>query len=180
MENNYTIKENVMNNQPLEIERKYLIKMPECSVLSLQPGYFRTEMTQIYIATPDGFDGRIRKSACEDGTVYTKTYKRDITDIKRIEIEQEISAQEYQRLTSYILENTKPIVKVRHSFEHDNKLLEIDIYEFWDDRATLEIELTSEDEQVSLPDFIELIKEITCDKRYRNFALARAVPEEEI
>lgn len=171
-----------MNNQPLEIERKYLIKMPELNVLRSQPGYFKTEITQMYInaANDESLGGRIRKSSYGDRTVYTKTYKRDITAMKRIEIEQEISEEEYERLSNYILEDTKPIVKVRHSFEYNNKLIEIDIYEFWGDRATLEVELNSEDEQVSLPGFIELIKEITDDKRYRNFALARASVNEEI
>lgn len=171
-----------MNNQPIEIERKFLIKIPDINTLRSQPGYFETKITQLYISSPDGKSkgGRIRKSVYKDRTVYFKTYKRDITALKRIEIEREITQEEFQRLSGYIMEGTTPIIKVRHSFEFDEKLVEVDIYEFWSDRATAEVELSSEDEQLRLPNFIEVIKEITYDKRYRNFSLAKAPVMEKI
>ena len=58
--------------------------------------------------------------------------------------------------------------------------MEIDIYEFWNDQAIMEIELESEDQVIDLPGFIEVIKEVTGDPAYYNGALAtnNCFPEE--
>ena len=59
---------------------------------------------------------------------------------------------------------------------YEGKELEIDVYPFWQDRAVMEIELTDEAEAVALPPEIEIIKEVTRDRRYTNAALAKAIP----
>ena len=46
--------------------------------------------------------------------------------------------------------------------------------------AELEVELESEDEELQLPDWIEVIREVSADKRYTNSALAKEIPDEEI
>ena len=56
--------------------------------------------------------------------------------------------------------------------------VEIDIYPEWDSTAILEVELRSRDEQISLPDFIKILKEVTGDKRYSNASMSRTFPEE--
>lgn len=47
-----------------------------------------------------------------------------------------------------------------------------DIYPFWNDKAILEIELSDEKADVSFPDFIKFIKEVTDDDNYKNASLA--------
>ena len=59
-------------------------------------------------------------------------------------------------------------------------MLEIDLYEFWQDRATLEVELTAEDEKFDLPAYLKIIREVTDDKRYKNVNLARILPNDPI
>ena len=61
---------------------------------------------------------------------------------------------------------------------YDGKDFEIDVYPFWQDKAVMEIELTDEMETVMLPPEIEIIKEVTGDRRYTNAALAKAIPED--
>ena len=63
---------------------------------------------------------------------------------------------------------------------YKGQFFELDIYDFWTDRATLEIELSSEEEKVELPSFIEVIKEVTDDDRYSNRSLSYNVVNEEI
>ena len=59
---------------------------------------------------------------------------------------------------------------------HNNRYYEIDIYPFSKTTAICEIELTRADEHFELPEFIHLITEVTGDKRYSNFALAKKIP----
>lgn len=165
-----------MENIPLEIERKYLIRMPDITVLSEQSGYADTEMLQMYLAPDSDYAGmRIRKSIRNGAVSCRKTYKRDITPVKRIEIEDEITPEEFERLAAFRDPEYAPIHKHRHSFEYKGQVIELDIYDFWQDRATVEVELENEDCTVELPPFIEVIKEVTEDLRYRNRSLAKCV-----
>jgi CYTH domain-containing protein len=91
-----------------------------------------------------------------------------------------ISLDEYNFLLLLADKEKKSIHKTRYSFEYCNHILEIDVYDFWNDRATLEIELKDENEKFSIPTFIEIIKEISTDGRYKNTNLAKSVPFDEI
>lgn len=57
---------------------------------------------------------------------------------------------------------------------------EVDVFPFWQDRAFCEVELPDEATVVTLPEFLDVIREVTEDKRYTNLALAREIPMEEI
>lgn len=49
----------------------------------------------------------------------------------------------------------------------------MDIYPFSSDYALLEVELQKEDEEVIIPKELEVIKEVTNDKRFRNKYIAK-------
>lgn len=169
------------NKMPLEIERKFLIKMPDIAILEQQPLYMRIEMEQAYLKNQGENEGmRIRKSTLNGKTSYKKTYKKSITSVTRIEIEDDISEQTWKDLLFDADPDSTPIKKVRHCFMFSNQLFELDIYPFWDDRATLELEMSSEDQQISLPPFIEVIKEVTDDNRYKNRSLSYNIFTEEL
>lgn len=170
-----------MNNTPFEIERKYLIKMPDIDTLKSQSGYKDTEMTQMYLGEGGMYEGvRIRKSVFNGVVNCKKTIKRDITPLKRIEIEEDISEVEFDQMSEFRDKKYAPVHKHRHSFEYKGQIVELDIYDFWEDRATVEVEMNDENQIVELPDFIEVIKEVTEDLRYRNKSLAEEVVVERI
>lgn len=169
------------NKLPLEIERKYLIKIPDISILKQQSVYMRIEMEQAYLKNQGETAGmRIRKSKLDGKTSYKKTYKRNITNITRIEIEDDISEQTWLELLKEVDPESVPIKKVRHCFMYKGQLFELDIYPFWNDRAILELEISSENQEIEIPPFIEIIKEVTEDKRYTNRSLSYNIFTEEI
>ncbi len=169
-----------MNKKPLEIEYKFLIEYPDTAFLSKLPGYRCVNMTQMYLTLPESFgseSGRCRiREAEENGEIkYIKTFKQALSDLTRIEIESEISAEEFNKLAAYQTPDCSPIIKTRHIFPFESFICEVDVFPFWDDRAFLEIEVTSEDITPPIPPFIRIIKDVSTDKRYRNSALARNV-----
>lgn len=164
-------------NKPLEIEYKYLIKYPDTDTLKAQPEYKKEILLQMYLLLPDEKGNRtkkcrIRRVERDNEVRYIKTFKETITDLTRIEIETEISEEEYNDLSKFINPDTFPINKERHSFSLSGFTYEIDIFPFWQDRAYLEVEVESEDIKPPIPDFIRVIKDVSFDKRYRNSALA--------
>ncbi len=170
-----------MDNMPLEIERKYLIEYPDMDILESISSYNKTYIEQTYLKTEEISGGlRVRKRGNGDNFEYTKTYKRDINKVKRIEIEDKISEDEYNQLLKDADPLNKTIRKYRHCFVYKGKLFELDTYPFWTDRATLEIELETEEEYFEIPKFIKIIKEVTDDLRYRNRSLSREIVNEDI
>lgn len=160
----------------IEIERKFLIAMPDIKFLMNLDGCVVTKISQTYTLN----NIRIRKCVTDDKESYIKTVKRKISDMSRIEEESEISRNKYKSLLATADPGRKTLKKTRYAFPYNNKVLEIDIFSFWKKQAFLEIELESENEEFSLPDFIKVIKEVTFEGQYKNYALSKNIPEEEI
>ena len=108
-----------------------------------------------------------------DKAVYIKTVKIKISDIKRIEIENYISKEQYDSYLAQRKYVTGVISKDRYCIVDNSTYCELDVYPFWNDRATIEIELLSEDQRYRLPKFVKLIREVSSEPDYRNLALAQ-------
>lgn len=159
--------------EPLEIERKFLIEYPDINALNRIKTCRRVPITQAYLTTADEGSFRIRKRGEGKNAVYIKTVKIKISDIKRIETENHISEKEYNDYLAQKDSIVGIISKDRYCVACNSSYYELDVYPFWNDRATLEIELLSENQPYTLPPFVKLIREVTYDKEYRNFALAQ-------
>lgn len=163
-----------------EIERKYLIlPIPE-SFLESRDGCAVWEIEQIYLTAEPGTTRRIRK-VTEDGDVrYYKTFKRRLSNLAAEEDEGQISREEYERYREQADPTLHPILKTRYRIPFEGQMLEFDIYPFWQDRAILEIELESENQQTLIPDWVKVIRDVTEDHRYKNVSLASQVPMDTI
>ena len=166
-----------MNINGVEIERKFLIAMPDPGLLE---GCEFSDITQTYLLGDAYTTDRVRKRVRGDGCEYTHTVKRKLNNMRRIEDEHVIGEEEYETLLKRADPARNTIRKTRHCFEHDGRLWELDVFSFWDDRAFLEIELTDEGDTVTLPPEIRLIREVTDDPHYTNAALSLEIPQEDI
>lgn len=169
-----------MSAIPIETERKFLIYMPCLDTLCAQPEIRIQEITQTYLLTDGKKNARIRKINECDNISYIKTVKERISTLSCYEEEKEITEEQYLELLKYADKEKQNINKTRYSFRYGRHIIEIDIYSFWNDRATLEIELKSEDEEFSIPAFIKVVKEVSTDKRYKNTNLAKSIPQDKI
>ena len=170
-----------MNGNNLEIERKYLIRMPEEEKLAAMPGVEIWDLVQTYLTDgPDGCTRRVRSVHVGGETHYTHTVKHRVTPLSCEEMEEEISRDNYERLLAEADPALNAIAKRRYRIPYAGQLLEIDLYDFWSDRATLEVELGSEEQAVDLPDWIELVREVTGERAYKNRYLAESIPMEDL
>lgn len=156
----------------LEIERKFLIKYPSADALSGETW----DITQTYLTAQKGETRRVRRVVCDGKERFFFTEKRRISAITRIENEREISRAEYDSLLAERDEALRTIEKMRVRIPDSGHVWEVDLFPFWDDRAFLEVELSGEDEEFTIPPQFEVIREVTEDKRYTNRALAKEIP----
>ena len=162
-----------------EIERRYLIRYPNTEQLDILAS--KTRIEQTYLLKEDGWiSNRVRKRGLDGAYVYTHTRKKRLSELTRIEDEHEITAEEYFELIRCADPERNIIKKYRYCLDYEGRMFEIDVFDFWQDRAIMEIELRSEDDEFELPPEIEIIKEISADKRYSNASLAKEILFEEI
>lgn len=158
---------------PIQIQRKYLVenidltKIEEIKLVKLDIEQYMMKSGKVeYI---------YRKTGKEDDVKYTVITKID-TDInnERITTQRQITEEEYNR---YYPTEEIPIRKTRYCFEYQNEYFRLDIFEHG--LKMLEIEITSQNQEIVIPDFIDIEKEVTADKQYRNGSIYKALNSKE-
>lgn len=157
---------------PLEIERKFLVKSHPPLVAWPSPMH-TISIHQRFLETGEtGVVERVRAIHGAGPTQYIHTIKRHIEGGINDETEREITSLEFNdlwRKGSY-----QPISKVRVIFDWKGRTFELDIFSSPPGMTPmLEIELESMDEDVELPPFIEIEREVTGEKNYTNWRIAQ-------
>lgn len=159
---------------PTEIERKYLIERPDLEELSEHVSLTVVNIIQTYLKSEDDKEIRLRQRGINGSYFYYLTEKTEISGIKRLEKERKISEKQYIESLNIADTSLRQIIKKRVCFIYMNQYFELDLYDFSDNKAIVEIELTQESDEIYFPEFLNLIKEVTDDPNYRNKALARS------
>ncbi len=166
------------NPIPLEIERKYLIRMPDEGLLD-SLAVRRDWIEQTYLTAEAGTTERVRARRSPGGEAqYTHTVKKRRSALTREEREEEIGPDAYDALLRRADPTLSVIRKTRWCIPFEGHILEVDRFPFWTDRALLEVELRDEAEAVTLPDWLDVLREVTEEKGYTNRDLAKKVPYE--
>lgn len=156
-----------------EIERKYLIAYPDCTVLDAQDEAVRWEIVQTYLQSQPTEDRRVRRVETAGTVRYFYTCKTKKSDLARWEDEREIDKTAYETYLSEADDAFVPLRKTRYRIPYGGFLAEIDLYPQVREWAILEIELESEEQEAPLPPWVSVIREVTGEKRYSNRTLAR-------
>lgn len=154
----------------LEIEKKFLIEYPDFEKLKKYKP-FKTEISQTYLISNFG-SHRIRKRGAYGVFTFFETLKVRITENCCEETERIISESEYNELMKSADPNKNTINKHRYCFLYMGQYVELDVFEFWNDRAILEIELKNIEQKVFLPKEIKVIEDVTDNPKYKNNYLA--------
>lgn len=164
--------------EPLEIERKFLIYYPNIKELESMPNCTKVDITQTYLKSVDDTERRVRARGIDGDYLYYLTEKRKISNLKRIELERKLTQDEYLALLMESDNKLHTIHKTRYCLSENNQYFEIDIYPEWDNQAIMEIELSSEDEEIKVPKFIKVFKDVTDDESYKNYEMAKEMPKQ--
>jgi CYTH domain-containing protein len=165
----------------LEKERKFLVKFPTSwSALSdiFDELVDIKRISQTYLkADGDEQAARVRKT--EEGltgdtkTVYHFNRKKPVDTGVHEEEEHEITKAQYKKYLEKANPDKVAVEKTRFVFCYDNQTFELDVFKgALKGLAIMEIELEDMDDEVKLPPFLNIIKEVTKDKRFTNFHLA--------
>lgn len=144
----------------VEIEHKFLID--ETKLPTLKNGY---AIKQGYIQTLDHTTVRIRIR----GKEAFLTIKGKSQGVSRLEFEYPIPLSDAQEMLTKLCHSSR-VEKTRYLVEHEGHTWEVDIFEGANKGLIIaELELKSEDEAFSLPEWVS--EEVTHDERYFNVNL---------
>lgn len=164
-----------------ECERKFLVTFPDVGALEGSPFAERSHIVQTYLVSDAEISARVRMRDFGGVVSYTHTLKRRIDKETCEEEEREIDRAAYESLLLKADPERRPIEKTRWCILFAGQYFELDVYPFWGDRATVELETAERsDAPISFPSFFRVIREVTDDVRYKNARLAREVPFETI
>ncbi len=156
----------------VETERKFIIEKP----LALN-GLEYADMVQTYLIS-ERSTRRVRMTKTGDVKKYYFTEKVRQSALSCVETEREIDEKTYFLLLEEADKSRNPVQKRRYYYPFEKWMLEIDVYPFWQKQCVLEVELKSEGEDVRFPPDIKIIKEVSFEREYKNYALAKSVPAE--
>lgn len=156
----------------MEIERKFLIEIPKIPDESIKRNI---DIIQVYLV--DGENGcqrRVRKIAENSMNKFIYTEKIFYSPIVRKETESEINEETYNELLKQARGDCSAVIKKRICFDYLGQLFELDLYQFSDKLAILELEIDSPTQEIIFPEYIRIVKEVSDDNRYSNAALCTA------
>jgi predicted ATPase/CYTH domain-containing protein len=160
--------------EPLDRKRKYLITMPDMNRLVVNYGAVPFEMVQHYlVGTNPTIERRIRRQKNGADYLYFYTEKHNMPDNTQWDTERPISGKIYLK---YLLEadpNLQEVHKVKYRFNYGDGRFEIDVYPFSKEKAVMFGYSARENENLVIPEEIEILKDVTGDLEYKNKTLAR-------
>lgn len=155
--------------EPVENERKFLVRRVHPIICKSET----VDIEQTYLISNEGVT-RVRKRGQNGFFTYTYTVKKFLAPGKNIELERSISGREYINLLNQADSTRLPIVKKRTCFLWENQYFELDCFKgAREGLVILEAELEEDDDKITLPPFLEIEKEVTQDRQYSNFELAK-------
>lgn len=155
---------------PVEIERKFLIKKPNIEAISKLYPVAVCDIFQFWLSenSLNVDERRVRSYGIDNNYTYYYTEKKQYNE-GRIEIEERISEKEYLR---FLPDMKSKLRKKRYCIVYNSQYIKLDIFDFDQDMAIVEVELSDIKEEVKIPDVFEVIKEVTNDEKYLNKNIA--------
>ncbi len=164
-------------SQTVRQERKFLIAYPDVNRLSSLPNCRRIAIIQSYLKSEGGEVNRLRMRGEDGAYTYYLTTRRPAGPGERIETERRLTQTEYLELLMLADPSLRPIRKTRYCMTYNNHYFKIDVYPFWSTQALAEVEVPDQDTPIDIPPEIRVIREVTGERDYLNWALAARVPE---
>lgn len=170
------IVENLLGNPTsLKEQRKFLVT--DVAVDKLNTIASKVVITQDYLKEENGCEYRLRKIERDgDATYHYCQQKKKENGIREVIKSSTIDEEEYKHLLQTKSSEFATCVKTRYSFVYNRQYFRLDI--FPDNLMILEVNVTKENPEVSLPEFINAIEEVTNEERYQNINIARSKQQE--
>lgn len=155
--------------EPIENERKFLVSHVEDYPVKKEV----VTIEQTYLKTDNETVARVRKRGQHGSFTYTHTIKKRLNGSKSLEKERRITGQEYLYLLNQADPDFRPIRKTRTCFLWGNQYFELDCFLGSNGLTILEAEIEEIKNDLAIPPWISIDREVTNEKAFHNEELCR-------
>ncbi|MBR1803981.1 MAG: AAA family ATPase, partial [Muribaculaceae bacterium] len=157
--------------QPIEHEHKYRIQLTG----QVPADCIEADIIQTYLTSADpNSEVRLRKRGWQGKYFYLHTTKKRISDTEELVTERQINNSLYEMMLTLADPTRRVIDKHRQSFIWKGQYFEIDTYHNeLEGLVILETKGIIEGEDIKFPPFVNVIEDITGNKKYFNHSLAQ-------
>ncbi len=162
---------------PVEKFNKYLIEVNEdvLEKMRAEDNYSTSHIIQHYLLSDnDGTERRIRSRERDGDVMYTYSEASYLANNERVKTDMVLTERQYKDYFHQVDPNLNVIDKTRHSFLNDGIFYKLDVFDFDTGKGILSIDQPTDGRTVNIPDYISVIKDVTGDKNYKNYYLARS------
>jgi len=162
--------------QPVEVFRKYLVELNDDVLQQVlkENNCTQTHIYEQFLKSEEGMEKRIRRRIKNGTTRYYYSEAKVLSSNKRYKTDRILSERQYHSYSPEINKDLNPIDKDRYSFLKDSHFYKLDIFSFDKSKALLSIQVPLGDEEVRIPLYFKVIKEVSDDPSYKNFYLAKS------
>lgn len=163
------------DEKPVEKFYKYLVEVDEdmLNKIKVEQAYSNFHIEQYYLTSTNGIERRIRRRIRNGNELFSYSEAKYLSTNERIKSDKVLSSRQYYDYKAETDPNLKPINKERHSFINDNMFYKLDIFDFDQSKGLLSAQV-GEGENIVLPPYIKVIKDVTNEVAYKNYYLAQS------
>ncbi len=161
---------------PIDIQKRFLVNYIDVSSIPKDVKYSVTEIRQDYLGcNTQDCTKMLRSSNIAGGYSYSIIEKHDVSASKSYRKERIISFDEYMNLMNQKDNSLSTIYKRRICFAYKSQYFSLDLFANNTQVALLQVSMTNESVgDVYVPEFLDVIRDVTKDMHYRNYAIARS------
>ena len=154
--------------------RKYLVSLDSTVEENITNVSEKMDIVQHYLKSNDeNIERRIRQIGIGDNYTYYYTEKNTVNNARTFKRERKINEKLYLSYLSEIDNQLFTIIKTRYCFVYENQYFKLDIFNNDNNYGILEIEATNQNDEVLLPNFLDIKEDITKYTIYSNYEIAK-------
>lgn len=161
--------------KPIERFSKYLIEVNDelLQQLAKQDNYSTSHIVQHYLTSDNGFERRIRLRERDGDVLYSYSEANYLSTNERIKVDRVLTERQYNDYKHQIDKSLNVTDKMRYSFINNDNFFKLDVFNFDTSKGILSTESTADESEVKIPEFINVIKDVTGNVNYKNYHLAK-------
>ena len=157
-------------NGTIEKFNKYLINVDDALLerIKNEDNYSTSHIVQHYLTSENNMERRIRRRERGDDVMYSYSEAKYLATNERIKVDRVLTKRQYKDFENQIDRNLNVTDKMRYSFIHNDSFYKLDVFNFDKTKGIISTENDAE-----LPEYIDVIKDVTGDVNYKNYYLAK-------
>ena len=157
-------------NGTIEKFNKYLINVDDALLerIKNEDNYSTSHIVQHYLTSENNMERRIRRRERGDDVMYSYSEAKYLATNERIKVDRVLTKRQYKDFENQIDRNLNVTDKMRYSFIHNDSFYKLDVFNFDKTKGII-----STENEAELPEYIDVIKDVTGDVNYKNYYLAK-------